>query len=252
MPDPIRRAADPDSAPDAVRLRGVGFGYAGRPAVLRDVNLTLPNGSFHFLTGPSGAGKSSLLRLLTLAARPQAGRISLFGQDVTQLPRREVPALRRRMGVIFQDFRLLDHLSAFDNAALPLRLAGERPAEHAADVQEMLRWVGLGGRLDALPPTLSGGEKQRLAIARAVVARPRLILADEPTGSVDRPMGEKLMRLFQSLNRLGATILIASHDEALAARSGAAVLRLEGGRLEGGRLEQIAPAVAPTASEDQT
>jgi cell division transport system ATP-binding protein len=169
---------------------------------------------------------------LTLAARPQAGRISLFGQDVTQLPRREVPALRRRMGVIFQDFRLLDHLSAFDNAALPLRLAGERPAEYAADVQEMLRWVGLGARLDALPPTLSGGEKQRLAIARAVVARPRLILADEPTGSVDRPMGEKLMRLFQSLNKLGATVLIASHDEALAERSGAAVLRLEGGRLE--------------------
>ncbi|WP_303719264.1 ATP-binding cassette domain-containing protein, partial [Brevundimonas naejangsanensis] len=132
MPDPIRRAADPDSAPDAVRLRGVGFGYGGRPAVLRDVNLSLPNGSFHFLTGPSGAGKSSLLRLLTLAARPQAGRISLFGQDVTQLPRREVPALRRRMGVIFQDFRLLDHLSAFDNAALPLRLAGERPADYAA------------------------------------------------------------------------------------------------------------------------
>jgi cell division transport system ATP-binding protein len=244
MPDPIRRAADPDSAPDAVRLRGVGFGYADRPAVLRDVNLTLPNGSFHFLTGPSGAGKSSLLRLLTLAARPQAGRISLFGQDVTQLPRREVPALRRRMGVIFQDFRLLDHLSAFDNAALPLRLAGERPAEYAADVQEMLRWVGLGARLDALPPTLSGGEKQRLAIARAVVARPRLILADEPTGSVDRPMGEKLMRLFQSLNKLGATVLIASHDEALAERSGAAVLRLEGGRLA-----QIAPGPAPAEPE---
>lgn len=246
MPDPIRRAADPDSAPDAVRLRGVCFGYAGRPAVLRDVNLTLPNGSFHFLTGPSGAGKSSLLRLLTLAARPQAGRISLFGQDVTQLPRREVPALRRRMGVIFQDFRLLDHLSAFDNAALPLRLAGERPGDYAADVQEMLRWVGLGARLDALPPTLSGGEKQRLAIARAVVARPRLILADEPTGSVDRPMGEKLMRLFQSLNKLGATVLIASHDEALAERSGAAVLRLEGGRLA-----QVAPGFASAEPEDQ-
>lgn len=246
MPDPIRRAADPDSAPEAVRLSGVGFGYADRPAVLRDVNLTLPNGSFHFLTGPSGAGKSSLLRLLTLAARPQAGRISLFGQDVTQLPRRDIPAMRRRMGVIFQDFRLLDHLSAFDNAALPLRLAGERPGDYAADVQEMLRWVGLGARLDALPPTLSGGEKQRLAIARAVVARPRLILADEPTGSVDRPMGEKLMRLFQSLNKLGATVLIASHDEALAERSGAAVLRLEGGRLE-----QVAPGLAPAEPEDQ-
>lgn len=231
MPNSTRRAADPDSAPDTVRLRGVGFGYADRPDVLRDVNLSLPQGSFHFLTGPSGAGKSSLLRLLTLAERPQTGRISLFGQDVTQLPRREVPALRRRMGVIFQDFRLLDHLSAFDNATLPLRLAGERPAEYAADVQEMLRWVGLGARLDALPPTLSGGEKQRLAIARAVVARPRLILADEPTGSVDRPMGEKLMRLFQSLNKLGATVLIASHDEALAERVGASVLRLENGHL---------------------
>ena len=237
MPDPIRRAADPDSAPDAVRLRGVGFGYADRPAVLRDVNLTLPNGSFHFLTGPSGAGKSSLLRLLTLAARPQAGRISLFGQDVTQLPRREIPALRRRMGVIFQDFRLLDHLSAFENVALPLRLTGQERARYAADVEEMLRWVGLGDRLSAPPPTLSGGEKQRLAIARAVITRPGLIVADEPTGSVDAAMADKLLRLFQSLNRLGATVLIASHDQALAERSGARVLRLNGGRLSetGGR-----------------
>ncbi|RSB47930.1 MULTISPECIES: cell division ATP-binding protein FtsE [Brevundimonas] len=231
MPDSNRRAADPDSTPDTVRLKGVGFGYTDRPAVLRDVNLTLPNGSFHFLTGPSGAGKSSLLRLLTLAARPQAGRISLFGREVTHLPRRDVPAFRRRMGVIFQDFRLLDHLSAFDNAALPLRLAGEGTGDYAEDVREMLRWVGLGQRLDALPPTLSGGEKQRLAIARAVVTRPRLILADEPTGSVDAAMAEKLMRLFQSLHRLGATVLIASHDEVLAERSGASVLRLEGGRL---------------------
>lgn len=231
MHDPIRRAADPDSAPDAVRLRGVGFGYAGRPAVLRDVNLTLPNGSFHFLTGPSGAGKSSLLRLLTLAARPQAGRISLFGQDVTHLPRREVPALRRRMGVIFQDFRLLDHLSAFDNVALPLRLAGRKPDGYRDDVEEILAWVGLGGRMDDRPPTLSGGEKQRLAIARAVVNRPELILADEPTGSVDAAMGERLLKLFQSMNRLGTTVLIASHDDALAERSGAGLLRLEAGRL---------------------
>lgn len=231
MPETARRAAEPDPASPIARLSGVGFGYADRPAVLRDVNLTLPHGSFHFLTGGSGAGKSSLLRLLTLAARPQAGRVSLFGRDVTDLPRRDTPALRRRMGVVFQDFRLLEHLSAFDNAALPLRLAGERPKDYADDVAEMLRWVGLGGRMEAFPPALSGGEKQRLAIARAVIARPRLILADEPTGSVDRAMAEKLMRLFQSLNRLGATVLIASHDEALAERVGATVLRLENGRL---------------------
>lgn len=231
MPSSPASAADTASAPETVRLSGVGFGYAETPGILRDVNLILPRGSFHFLTGPSGAGKSSLLRLLTLAARPQAGRIRLFGTDVTDIARRDVPAFRRRMGVVFQDFRLLDHLSAFDNAALPLRLAGGRDSDHAADVEEMLRWVGLGGRMDARPPALSGGEKQRLAIARAVITRPGLIVADEPTGSVDAAMAEKLLRLFQSLNRLGATVLIASHDQALAERSGARVLHLHKGGL---------------------
>ncbi|WP_295706916.1 ATP-binding cassette domain-containing protein [uncultured Brevundimonas sp.] len=224
---------EPSAAPETVRLQGVGFGYATSGAVLRDVNLILPRGSFHFLTGPSGAGKSSLLKLLTLAARPNAGTIHLFGQDVTRIARRDAPALRRRMGVVFQDFRLLDHLSAFDNAALPLRLAGETRDQHAGDVEEMLRWVGLGARMQARPPELSGGEKQRLAIARAVIGQPGLILADEPTGSVDAAMGERLLRLFQSLNRLGATVLIASHDQGLAERSGAGLLRLEAGRLTG-------------------
>ena len=237
MPSSPASAAETASAPETVRLSGVGFGYADAPGILRDVNLILPRGSFHFLTGPSGAGKSSLLRLLTLAARPQAGRISLFGVDVTEIRRRDVPALRRRMGVVFQDFRLLDHLSAFDNAALPLRLAGGREADYAADVEEMLKWVGLGRRMDARPPALSGGEKQRLAIARAVITRPGLIVADEPTGSVDAVMADKLLRLFQSLNRLGATVLIASHDQALAERSGARVLKLDQGRLsEAGRM----------------
>lgn len=224
-------AAMTETMTETARLSGVGFGYAGAPDVLRDVNLILPRGSFHFLTGPSGAGKSSLLRLLTLADRPLRGGLCLFGADVSRIDRRDIPAFRRRMGVVFQDFRLLDHLSAFDNAALPLRLAGGREADYAADVEEMLKWVGLGRRMDALPPALSGGEKQRLAIARAVIARPGLIVADEPTGSVDAVMADKLLRLFQSLNRLGATVLIASHDEALAQRSGARVLRLEGGRL---------------------
>ena len=214
-----------------MRLRNLGFGYGGRPSVLRDVNLTLPHGSFHFLTGPSGAGKSTLLRLLTLGERPVAGRMGLFGEDVTRIARADIPQVRRRIGMVFQDFRLLDHLSAFDNVALPLRLNGEKPRDYAQDVAEMLRWVGLGGRFDALPPSLSGGEKQRLAIARAVITRPRLILADEPTGSVDRDMGEKLMRLFQSLNKLGATVLIATHDDDMASRYGAGRLHLENGQL---------------------
>ena len=143
--------------------------------------------------------------------------------------------MRRRLGVVFQDFRLLDHLSAFDNVALPLRLAGLKRADYAGNVTEMLDWVGLGDRMAEVPPSLSGGEKQRLAIARAVISRPDLILADEPTGSIDADMGERLLRLFQSLNQLGTTVLIASHDEALAARSGARILRLEGGRLAGSR-----------------
>ncbi|WP_417231193.1 cell division ATP-binding protein FtsE [Brevundimonas sp.] len=235
MPESPRRTAEPDSAATAVRLEGVGFGYADAPGVLRDINLIVPHGSFHFLTGPSGAGKSSLLKLLTLVERPTTGRLRLFGDDVTSLPRQAVPAVRRRMGVVFQDFRLLDHLSAFDNVALPLRLAGLKRASYVDNVSEMLDWVGLGDRMDDAPPSLSGGEKQRLAIARAVISRPDLILADEPTGSIDAAMGERLLRLFQSLNQLGTTVLIASHDEALAARSGARILRLEGGRLVGGR-----------------
>lgn len=235
MSRPPRRAAESaGSDPLSVRLAEVDFGYADAPGVLRDVDLSLPRGSFHFLTGPSGAGKSSLLRLLTLAERPDRGTVRLFGRDVTDAPRRALAPLRRRMGVVFQDFRLLDHLTAFDNVALPLRLMGHRPADRAADIEEILRWVGLGERMDARPPLLSGGEKQRLAIARAVVGQPELILADEPTASVDAAAADRLLGLFQALNRLGATVLIATHDRAMAERSGAPVLHLENGRLVGG------------------
>lgn len=234
MTEPTRRAAETASAPPTVRLEGVSLRYDGAAPVLRDINLSLTRGSFHFLTGSSGAGKSSLLRLLTLSTPPTAGRIELFGKDVTHAPRKACPPVRRRLGLVFQDFRLLDHLSAFDNVALPLRLAGRRPSDYAADVEEMLAWVGLDEVAGVSPRQLSGGEKQRLAIARAVINRPELILADEPTGSVDAAMASRLLKLFQSLNRLGATVLIASHDEALAKRSGAQRLRLEGGRLEAG------------------
>lgn len=224
------------STSPAVRFESVGLRYGRGPEVLRDVGFTLPAGSFHFLTGASGAGKSSLLRLIYLAERPSRGTVSLFGRNVEAIGRRERPLLRRRMGVVFHDFRLVEHLSAFDNAALPLRVAGARPASYAEDVAELLAWVGLGARMETPPAELSAGEKQRLAIARAVVARPQLILADEPTGAVDDEMAVRILKLFVELNRLGATVLIATHDRELVARSGRPVLRLEQGRLAEGPL----------------
>ena len=232
-----RDAASPGQRSDetydgpVVRLDGVGLRYGRAPEVLRDLNLELEPGSFHFLTGASGAGKTSLLKLMQLALRPTRGLVSLFGEDVSRLDRAELAPIRRRIGVVFHDKRLLDHLNAFDNAALPLRLAGRKPAQYHGDVAELLRWVGLGDRMDALPPALSGGEQQRLAIARAVVNRPDLLLADEPTGDVDHPMALRILRLFVELNRMGTTVLIASHDEDLVARSGRPVLHLENGRL---------------------
>jgi cell division transport system ATP-binding protein len=220
------------AAPEPVlRFSGVGLRYGRGEEVLSDVNFTLKAGSFHFLTGPSGAGKSSLLKLIYKAERPSRGLITLFGQDLEALPRRQLPLMRRRIGVVFQDFRLLDHLSAFDNAALPLRLAGKKPKAWRDDVAEMLAWVGLGSKLHAMPPTLSGGEKQRLAIARAVMGQPDILLADEPTGNVDHDMALRILRLLVELNRQGTTILIASHDRDLVARSGMPELRLDQGRL---------------------
>ncbi|MBC6980156.1 cell division ATP-binding protein FtsE [Caulobacter sp. 17J80-11] len=227
-------AAGQSEAPSTgpvVRFENVGMRYGRSPEVLKDVAFTLAPGSFHFLTGASGAGKSSLLKLIYLAHRPSRGRIELFGHDVESASRNDLPFLRRRVGVVFQEFRLLDHLSAFDNVALPLRIAGAKPDEYRDDVAELLTWVGLGQRLWAMPPTLSGGEKQRLAIARAVVNRPDLLLADEPTGNVDHEMALRILRLFVELNRLGTTVLIASHDQDLVRRSGMPVLHLYDGKL---------------------
>jgi cell division transport system ATP-binding protein len=205
--------------------------YGSGPEVLSDVSLSLPRGSFHFVTGPSGAGKSSLLKLIYLAARPSSGSIRLFGEDVASMPARDRPRARRRIGVVFQDLLLLDHLSAFDNTALPLRIAGHKPSEYRGDVAELLTWVGLGARMGSLPPTLAGGEKQRLAIARAVVGRPEILLADEPTGNVDHEMALRIYRLFVELNRLGTTVIIATHDQDLVARSARPILHLDRGRL---------------------
>jgi cell division transport system ATP-binding protein len=204
--------------PAIVRFDDVSMRYGRGPEVLRDLTFALEPGSFHFVTGPSGAGKSSLLKLIYLAAKPSKGLIHLFGQDITRVAVKEQPFLRRRIGVVFQEFRLLEHLTAFDNAALPLRIAGGKPDDYRSDVAELLTWVGLKNRMHAMPATLAGGEKQRLAIARAVVARPDIILADEPTGNVDHEMAMRIYRLFVELNRLGATILIATHDQDLVAR----------------------------------
>jgi cell division transport system ATP-binding protein len=214
-----------------VRFENVGMRYGSGPEVLRDVTFRLQPGSFTFLTGLSGAGKSTLLKLIYLAEPPSRGLVTLFGRDLATAKRREFPALRRRIGVVFQDFRLLNHLSAFDNVALPLRIAGRRAQNYAQDVEELLSWVGLGDRLHARPPTLSGGEQQRVAIARAVVARPDLLIADEPTGNVDAEIGERLIRLFGELNRLGTTVLIATHDRALIEKTRAREMRLVDGRL---------------------
>ena len=214
-----------------IRFENVGMRYGMGPEVLRDVSFHLAPASFHFLTGPSGAGKTSLLKLMFLATRPSRGLITMFGQDIATLPRAELPPLRRRIGVVFQEFRLLDHLTTYENVALPLKIQGKRENSYRADVEELLAWVGLGERMNAKPPTLSGGEKQRAAIARAVVAQPEVLLADEPTGNVDPEMGQRLLRLFVELNRLGTSVLIATHDRALVESAGAPELVLRDGRL---------------------
>jgi cell division transport system ATP-binding protein len=217
-----------------VRFENVGLRYGMGPEVLRDISFTIEPGSFRFLTGPSGAGKTSLLRLLFLALKPTRGLITLLDRDVATLPRRELPKLRRRIGVVFQEFRLLDHLTTFENVALPLRVAGERLSRYRDDVMELLNWVGLADHANAYPPVLSGGEKQRAAIARAVIGKPELLLADEPTGNVDPALAMRLMRLLVELNRFGTTVVIATHDTNLISQVEAPVITLERGTLKAG------------------
>ncbi|MCA1654640.1 MAG: cell division ATP-binding protein FtsE [Sphingomicrobium sp.] len=215
-----------------VEFERVGLRYGTGGEVLRDLDFRLTAGSFYFLTGPSGAGKTSLLKLLYLAQRPTRGAIRLFGEELSTLARDAMPPLRRRIGVVFQDFRLVRHLSVFDNVALPLRIGGATDVEVEAPVREMLAWVGLADRASARPATLSGGEQQRVAIARAVIASPELIVADEPTGNVDAAMAQRILHLLTVMNRQGTTVVVATHDLSLiAATPGAQLIRLENGAL---------------------
>jgi cell division transport system ATP-binding protein len=218
---------------DRVGLRYGSAGNQAGPEVLHDLSFTLPDGAFRWLLGPSGAGKTSVLRLMYLDIRPSRGLLSVLDTDIAAAARGALPRLRRRIGVVFQDFRLLSHLSAFDNVALPLRIAGRPEGQIRADVSEMLRWVGLARKHEVRPPELSGGEQQRVAIARSVIGRPSLLLADEPTGNLDDVQAERLMQLFKELNRLGTTVVVATHNDALVARHPAAALRLDNGRLTG-------------------
>lgn len=218
---------------EIVKFDNVGLRYGTDPEVLSDVSFTLFPGSFYFLTGASGAGKTSLLKLLYLAQRPSRGSIRMFGKDVITSPRSSLPDFRRRLGVVFQNFRLVQHLSAFDNVALPLRLAGTDEGKVQRSVTDMMEWVGLSHRMQALPQTMSGGEQQRVAIARAVIARPQVLIADEPTGNVDPEMALKLLRLFEALNnRVGTTVIVATHDVHLLKKvPESLIMRLNKGRL---------------------
>ena len=198
-----------------IRFENVGLRYGAGPEVLGGLNFSIPPQSFQFLTGPSGAGKTTLLRLMLLSLRPTRGVVKIFGEDASKLDKDKITSLRRRIGVVFQDFRLLEHLTTYENVALPLRVMGRDEAGYRSEVVELLRWVGLGDRMNALPAVLSGGEKQRAAIARALIVRPELLLADEPTGNVDPAMAWRLLRLFVELHKSGTSVVIATHDLAL-------------------------------------
>ncbi|MEN9856182.1 MAG: hypothetical protein RL186_583 [Pseudomonadota bacterium] len=230
-----------------VHFDKVGVTYGSGTQALRNVSFQLASGGFYFLTGPSGAGKSTLLKLMYLALRPSSGSANLFGVNVGTAERDHLPMLRRKIGVVFQDFRLLPHLTVAQNVAMPFRVRGIPASDYSEDVDDLLRWVGLGARIDALPETLSGGEQQRVAIARAVVGKPSLLIADEPTGNVDPDMGARIIRLFIELHKLGATVVIATHDLDLVRRSGAPVLRLEGGELTQSGGVAASPPAPPRA-----
>lgn len=216
-----------------IRLQNVTMRYNQGPEVLLGLDLTLRRGEFVFLMGPSGAGKTSLLRLLGLIRPPSRGQFTMFDKEVAGLGREELTALRRRIGMVFQDVRLLDHLSAFDNVALPLRISGGKDDQIGGFVSEMLAWMGLAHAIEAKPPVLSMGQRQLIAVARAVIVRPNLLLCDEPTSNLDTKLARRLMHLFSQLCKLGTTVVLATHSEDLVDRYPHPILHIDKGRLRG-------------------
>lgn len=220
-----------------IELQNAGYTYGGT-GLLAGLDLSLRQGSFHFLTGPSGAGKTTLLKLCYGDLKPTSGQVMLDGRDTRGLNRDGLARMRRRIGVVHQDCQFIDHLSIRENISLPLLVAGRDVAGEAANLDQLLGWVGLSPRADALPPELSGGERQRAALARAIIMDPEVIVADEPTGNIDWEMSQRLLSLLSELNRMGKTVIVATHDLALirAAKSQvpARVLRLANGVLTSG------------------
>lgn len=235
----------PDGS-EVLRFQNIGMRYELGREILHDISLQLKAGSFHLLTGASGAGKSSLLRLMYLGKQPSRGLITLFGHDIATTPRDGLPELRQRIGVIFQNFRLLDHLTVKENVALPLRITGANEHQIAEHVAELLRWVGLSDHMDARPPILSGGQKQRVAIARAIITRPQLLLADEPTGNVDDQIAARLMHLIEELNKIGTTVVLATHNQTLVSSYNYPRLHLENGELQA-----LPPLIIAKTTESQ-
>lgn len=215
-----------------ISFENVGLRYGIGREVLSDLSFQVAPNSFQFLTGPSGAGKTSLLRLMLLSLSPTRGLVKVFGKEAASIKPEQMPIIRRKIGVVFQDFRLLDHLTTYENVALPLQVRGKMEQDYRQDVRDLLDWVGLGDRMHVHPPVLSGGEKQRAAIARALIDQPDILLADEPTGNVDPPLARRILRLFIELHRSGTSVVIATHDLSLMDQYDARRLVLNSGRLQ--------------------
>ena len=220
-----------DSTKTIISLQNVGLRYNAGPEVLKDINLEIKAGDFYFLTGTSGAGKTTLLKLLHLAHKPTRGKVKIFGKDIDSIKQEDMAHIRRRIGIVFQDYHLLDHLSVLDNVALPLRIVGRSEKYIQTHIPELLEWVGLKKFINTKPKLLSGGQQQRVAIARAVINNPDILIADEPTGNVDEEMAKKLLFLFLELNKMGTTVIIATHSTNLIKQFHFPVLHLENGTL---------------------
>jgi cell division transport system ATP-binding protein len=231
-------------------FENVSLTYAPEHKILENINFTLADGGFCFLTGTSGAGKSSLLRLIYQSERPTSGQIYLFGESLTNRGHKKQAELRRKIGVVFQDFRLIPHLTAWENAALPLRLTNTDEEYIKRHTKELLEWVGVGPRIYAKPNELSGGEQQRVAIARAVVTKPQLLLADEPTGNVDEDTALKLFHLFNELNKLGTAVILATHQRRLVEKFHKPTLKLAEGRLQRPSIKNQILSCSPSLFSD--